>query len=569
MFRTSWITPLFSEGTGSSPLGHLHLERTQAYSDAILSVIATVLATPLLQVTEASQREILITGRTLRSVLTSPYRLQAMSIYYCVFMFVTLVWFWQGAKFHGLSNSDHPTILIYANYLELLVTSLLPFAASSAANADSSSSGKASHIFPLYVNIFVVALTHLFFQGLALYSRKDKRKLAWLHIEEGLAITTTCGLALILGIWETNLAFLIYLGIAPIVFIYRKRFASVSSAREMAHRSSMQSSTAQIERRLQTQNEADDRQDVVHNIVLSANQMDWSSLTRVDEQRECNDTYSSPLLREEARRNYEGEGSHEAIQIHQVFKSRLEAFTDGIIAIAATLIVLELKPTPPCKDLTNPEDCILHWRDGCRPAMPEILKFQCIYDDTEATARGRLLMISYVSTFVVLNILHAQHHAIFDSITQNVSDLYIQMLNAHFCVLVGMLPFGFTLVSQFAIQPLSESYFQTFLFERKTKITPDQDAAATACTFAGVILLLTSTCLLGLYIRSVMLEQKTPSIADIVRFSIVPLFCLAVVISLALGADEVIFLWTVLLLPVIVIVTKHVREAMPSCLFQR
>ncbi|GBG25182.1 Endosomal/lysomomal potassium channel TMEM175 [Hondaea fermentalgiana] len=492
-------------------------ERVQAYSDAVLSIVATVLAAPLLRMTEASKREILITGRSLRSVLLAPYKLQAMAVYYWAFMFVTLVWFWQGPKFHSLSTTPRATFLVYANYLELLVTSLLPFAASAAVNSDEASSGARSFSYPLYLNVFAVAATHLLFQTLALYVRETHRKVSWLHFEEACTILAVTGGVLIIAEWYAGFAFFAYLAIPPVVYFFRRRIACAvlqpehsPSALPQDHAYEPLADTATFDAR----------------VAHAAPQRD-------------------------AQTSLEG-----------VFKNRLEAFTDGIIAVAATLTVLELTPTPACKELTDPEDCILHWQDGCRPTMPELLVFQCVYDDTEDTAHDKLLLISYLISFFVLHVFHSQHTACFETLTSGVTDLGIQLLNAHFGVFVGMLPFAFSLVTEFAIEPISENRIKPW--HAKHKITPDEAAAKTACAFAGVILLLASLCLLGLLFRATWLcptgTSRWPVKGEVLRFSVVPVLSLALVISLSLGASEALFLWAALILPLIIAAAKLAKE---------
>ena len=100
-----------------------------------------------------------------------------------------------------------------------------------------------------------------------------------------------------------------------------------------------------------------------------------------------------------------GSADHDSF-ISGVTKSRLEFFTDGVVAISATLIVLDVQPGENCGDL-DLEMCIVHWSEGCRVRLPD---FKCYFDYAESKSKTTYMIFAYIACFMIVNLLWAQHH---------------------------------------------------------------------------------------------------------------------------------------------------------------
>jgi uncharacterized membrane protein len=103
-------------------------------------------------------------------------------------------------------------------------------------------------------------------------------------------------------------------------------------------------------------------------------------------------------------------------------KSRLEAFSDGVFAIAITLLVLEVK---------------LPGRGG------ETLVHQLLHQWPS--------YLSYVVSFMTIAIIWVNHHACFDQIGQ--VDRALLFLNAGLLLCVAFIPFPTSVVAEFVERP--------------------------------------------------------------------------------------------------------------------
>jgi len=469
--------------------GDLGLERVQAYSDALLSIIATINVVPFIKMQESFKKEILVEGTTLAKVLLSNYRLQAYFLYWVVFWIIFDVWSRHGRKFHGLREGS--TVLVYANWMELLCVSLLPFTASSALNSNSDGVD-ADDVMPLHVNVLAVAVSNLVFQGIAHSSRETdtNAELTSLFIEEALAQTMVCVFVLVIGLARPALSFYFYVFLGAVSGLYSYRFGKLAKRMQVS------------DRLLDDENEADMDED------------------------------------------------EEEATINSIFKTRSANFCDGVLAISSTLIVLEIKAPPPCKDLLTIEDCIVHWGDGCRP---NLFTFECKYDDGEATKKRNLMILAYIVSFVIINLHWTLHHYLFDKVVLSASlqDFQSQFLNGHFCVFVAMLPFAFNLVTEYAIEPFTEEHLNP---QKHHEVNPDENAARTALLFAGTVLTLSSLCLLGLLVFHRLRKMQWPSLLELLRFSLMPLGTAAATTAFVAGLERALFWWFLFLIPCFLLV---------------
>mmetsp|Transcript_30966 Transcript_30966/g.49682 ORF Transcript_30966/g.49682 Transcript_30966/m.49682 type:complete len:505 (-) Transcript_30966:3756-5270(-) len=473
----------------SSELGGM--ERVQAYSDAVLSIIATVLVVPLMKVDEASKKEILLTGGSLFQVLTEPYRLESFAMYWVSFWIVFVVWTWHGRKFRGYETGN--TIAVYANGIELLATSLLPFTASTASNADSASGGdkqvRDDMIRMFYFNILGIASAHLFFQLVANFTHE-----AWfrrLFLKEAAIIFLVCMAAIILSMFYASYAAFVYV-LIPIVSVW---FNTIHKQ----------------ERRALVDDTLDDAE---------SERREESLLVAHSSQRLISQT--------------------EEVEYRHMFKRRLESFTDGVFAITATLIILDIHGPASCNDLTSWADCVLHWDDGCRPRGLDLIpnRFECYYNDTEAAERRKWLLMAYILTFLSVNMLWVLHHHLFEKIINEASagDSWTRIVNGHFCICVSFIPFTFSLLVDYAIEPLTKHKLDPF--SPHGRADPDEDAARTATIFACMMLFGASTCLFLLLIHHQWKSNTKKPITnlDYARFLLIPV---ATFISIAVLAARV------------------------------
>ena len=99
-------------------------------------------------------------------------------------------------------------------------------------------------------------------------------------------------------------------------------------------------------------------------------------------------------------------------------KARVEAFSDGVLAIAITLLVLELRVP------TSTPDGLAH-----------------------ALAQEWSSYAAYLLSFVVIGIMWVNHHAMFNRITK--VDRPLLLLNLHLLLWIAVLPFPTALVARF------------------------------------------------------------------------------------------------------------------------
>jgi len=161
-------------------------------------------------------------------------------------------------------------------------------------------------------------------------------------------------------------------------------------------------------------------------------------------------------------------------------------------------------------------------------------------------SKSQWLLFAYVATFGVINILWILHHHLFEHIVSAkfVDDLWTRFLNGHFCVFVALIPFSFSLVTTYAIEPATKRSHGRF------DINPDPDAAKTACAFAGLILMFASLCLLGILIHHSLATETRVDTMVVLRFCIVPFVSLLTVVFNVSGASDVL-LWPVVGIPLI------------------
>jgi len=113
---------------------------------------------------------------------------------------------------------------------------------------------------------------------------------------------------------------------------------------------------------------------------------------------------------------------------HRVSTTRLEAFSDGVIAVAATLLVLELVvPVPgPHHDGTLVHRLLEDWPDYA----------------------------AYVISFATVGIVWINHHAMISRLRQ--TDHTILVLNLLLLMTIGFLPFATKLMATYVRQPLGQ-----------------------------------------------------------------------------------------------------------------
>jgi uncharacterized membrane protein len=105
---------------------------------------------------------------------------------------------------------------------------------------------------------------------------------------------------------------------------------------------------------------------------------------------------------------------------------RLEAFSDAVIAIAITLLVLEVR-VPEHDEIHGTRDL---WR-ALRDLWPSYL--------------------GYLLSFVIIGIMWANHHEIFRHVAR--TDHYLILANTLFLLCVGFLPFPTALLAEYLSEP--------------------------------------------------------------------------------------------------------------------
>jgi TMEM175 potassium channel family protein len=106
--------------------------------------------------------------------------------------------------------------------------------------------------------------------------------------------------------------------------------------------------------------------------------------------------------------------------------ARVEAFSDGVFAIAITLLVLEIKVPPP--DVTD---------HGSR-LLPALIRLWPSY-------------LGYLISFVTVGIMWANHHSIFVYIRR--TDRNFLLLNVLFLMFIAFLPFPTALLAEYLPEP--------------------------------------------------------------------------------------------------------------------
>jgi TMEM175 potassium channel family protein len=106
--------------------------------------------------------------------------------------------------------------------------------------------------------------------------------------------------------------------------------------------------------------------------------------------------------------------------------ARLEAFSDGVFAIAITLLVLEIRVPSPAETAAG------------RSLLP---------------ALGRLWpsYLGYVLSFVTIGIMWANHHSIFHHVRK--ADRYFLLINVVFLMCISFLPFPTALLAEYLPEP--------------------------------------------------------------------------------------------------------------------
>jgi len=105
---------------------------------------------------------------------------------------------------------------------------------------------------------------------------------------------------------------------------------------------------------------------------------------------------------------------------------RVEAFSDGVFAIAITLLVLEIKLPP--SDLTGHGSSLL----------PELLRLWPSY-------------LGYVISFITIGVMWVNHHSMFVLIRR--TDRYFLLLSVLFLMCIGFLPFPTAVLAEYLPEP--------------------------------------------------------------------------------------------------------------------
>jgi uncharacterized membrane protein len=112
-----------------------------------------------------------------------------------------------------------------------------------------------------------------------------------------------------------------------------------------------------------------------------------------------------------------------AAEPRQVTKNRLEAFSDGVIAVAITLLVLNLNVPDPASTT----------------------------DLAHALGRQWPLYAAYITSFITIGIIWINHHAMISRLRQ--ADRMILALNLLLLLWIAVLPFATNLMATYLKQP--------------------------------------------------------------------------------------------------------------------
>jgi uncharacterized membrane protein len=105
---------------------------------------------------------------------------------------------------------------------------------------------------------------------------------------------------------------------------------------------------------------------------------------------------------------------------------RLETFSDGVFAIAITLLVLEIRVPPP--DITREGEGLFRALLGLWPSY-----------------------LGYVISFITLGVMWANHHSMFELIQR--TDRYFLILSVLFLMCIAFLPFPTAVLAEYLPQP--------------------------------------------------------------------------------------------------------------------
>jgi uncharacterized membrane protein len=115
-----------------------------------------------------------------------------------------------------------------------------------------------------------------------------------------------------------------------------------------------------------------------------------------------------------------------------VSKHRIDALTDGVIAIVITLLVLELK-------------------------IPDLPRKVSVSDLGHALIHDRPVFFSFVITFMFASLFWYLHHAVLNFVQELRPRLIV--LNLAFLLFMALLPFSVGILGQFLRNPLAQSIY--------------------------------------------------------------------------------------------------------------
>lgn len=113
-------------------------------------------------------------------------------------------------------------------------------------------------------------------------------------------------------------------------------------------------------------------------------------------------------------------------------KSRIEALSDGVIAIAITLLVLELK-------------------------VPDVMEHHSNQRMLEELLALRPALLTYMITFLIAGAFWYLHHLTFHFI-KNVDGVLV-WINLMFLMFIALLPFSAGLMSHLFVHPVSQFFY--------------------------------------------------------------------------------------------------------------
>jgi uncharacterized membrane protein len=113
-------------------------------------------------------------------------------------------------------------------------------------------------------------------------------------------------------------------------------------------------------------------------------------------------------------------------------KSRIEALSDGVVAIAITLLVLELK-------------------------VPEVMQHHSDREMLEALLELKMEFLTYFVTFLIAGAFWYLHHLTFHFI-KHVDGLLV-WINLMFLMFVALLPFSAGLMEHLYVHPVSQFFY--------------------------------------------------------------------------------------------------------------